>query len=130
MDAPRILIADDDVQFLRACSRALKRSGFAVIPVEDGYQAVDQAVRHEPELFVLDVHMPAGDGFSVHSRLMNHPTLSITPVIFMTHDDSEDIARLAVDHEAMAILYKPFDVEQLLMAVRSALSGTGRDLAA
>ncbi|NNM27239.1 MAG: response regulator, partial [Phycisphaerales bacterium] len=99
----------------------LSKHGYCPICVEDGYQALDFAIRERPDLLLLDVHMPAGDGFGVHERVVKHPELTAKPVIFMTHDPSPEVERIAEEHGAIALMHKPFDLVDLLAKIKSAL---------
>jgi DNA-binding response OmpR family regulator len=125
----KILIADDDAFFLREASLHMAGRGYAVIPVGDGYQALEYALRERPDLLVLDVHMPCGDGFSVHERVIRHPELALAPVIFMTHDRSHAVAVEAARHHASTILYKPFELDELVAAVTRHLPDEQADAA-
>ncbi|MHC4429929.1 MAG: response regulator [Planctomycetota bacterium] len=129
MSTRKILIAEDDAQFRKEVGDFIRRNGFAVVCVEDGYQAVDFALREMPDLLVLDIHMPAGDGFSVHQRLQRHPDLAVTPVIYMTHDPSTNIEEFARRDGAYTLLHKPFDLNDLLASIRKALGETTADAA-
>lgn len=121
MSAKTILIAEDDTDFRRAVGRFLQQQGYHMITAEDGYQAVEFALRERPDLLLLDVHMPAGDGFGVHERLMRHPELELTPVIYMTHDPSHQVEVDAERDGAITLLHKPFEFEELLKVVHQAV---------
>jgi CheY-like chemotaxis protein len=123
---PLILLAEDDPTLRYELGSFLSRQGYTVVAVEDGYQAVEYAVRDNPDLLVLDVHMPAGDGFSVQDRVQKNPELAIKPVIYMTHDHSGSIAKDADAHHAVALLYKPFDPQDLLEHIERALGQNDR----
>lgn len=116
----RVLIADDDARFTRAVRITLEAEGLAVDVARDGYQAVEFARRYAPDLMLLDVHMPAGDGFSVEDRLRRLPGSSPCPIVYVTGDRvvAQSIqSRLGVERA----LLKPFEKEDLLCAVWSAL---------
>ncbi len=121
MPAKSILVAEDDEAFRLQVGKFLRQQGYAVVCVEDGYQAVDFSLRETPDLLILDVHMPAGDGFSVHERLQRHPDLAVTPVIYMTHDPSHEIEVDASQDGAFALLHKPFELDELLKVVHGAI---------
>ena len=104
-----ILIADDDHDLLRAVSIRLKSAGYEVVTALDSYQAVQFANEHRPDLVILDINMPAGDGFTVQERLRNIGELATTPVIYLTGDTSELTKELARRTGAYALLHKPFD---------------------
>ncbi len=117
-----ILIADDDDRVLKALIIRLGSLGFHVITATDGYNALALAAKHKPHLLVLDVNMPAGDGFSVQERLKGIPDMSQTPIIYVTGDRSDRLNDLADELGAFALLHKPFHVEKLVDTILSALS--------
>lgn len=120
MTSKTILIADDDVNLLAALTIRLESEGFKVLRVQDAYQALEQANRHRPDLFLLDINMPAGKGFSVQERLANID-MADTPVIYMTGEQPGRVDRSAEDMGAFAVIHKPFETEELLETVRTAL---------
>lgn len=117
-----ILIADDDERVLKALLIRLGGLGFRMITATDGYNALALASKHKPDLLVLDINMPAGDGFSVQERLKGVPGMSKTPVIYVTGDKSDRLDELADQRGAFAVIHKPFHVETLIDTILSALS--------
>ena len=121
MTAFKILVAEDDLESRQNIGQLLVQHGFAVVCVEDGYQALEYALREKPDLLLLDVHMPAGDGFSVHDRVKLHPEVALKPVIYMTRDPSTEIEDVAAAHGAFTLLHKPFATSDLIDAIKAAL---------
>lgn len=70
---------------------------------QDAYQAVDQARKNHPDVMILDINMPAGDGFSVHNRLSKISSLQGVPIIYLTGDRSVRVASMAREREAFAL---------------------------
>lgn len=121
MTRHRILVADDDPSMLEAIAVRLESEGFDVVRVQDAYQALATARRDRPDLLLLDVGMPAGDGFSVHERLAAFDELKDVPVIYVTGSPPACVDAEARRHGAVAIVHKPFAADDLLDAVRGAL---------
>jgi len=117
----KILIADDDHALLTSLAVRLRSEGYEVVCAQDGYQAVEQARRVGPDVIILDVHMPAGDGFTVQDRLDKMSDFAGTPVIYLTGERSEHVRALVEAHGAFALLLKPFDTGDLLATVREAI---------
>lgn len=117
----RILVADDDRPTCDAVRLRLESAGFEVLCAEDGYQVLATARREQPDLLVLDVGMPAGDGFSVHERLRHLPELASIPIIYMTGESSDTIDRRAIEKGARCVLHKPFRGIDLIEECRAAL---------
>ena len=121
MPTKRILFADDDIALLKAYSMRLEHAGFEVLQAPDAYQALQVARREKPDLLLLDVHMPAGDGFSVQQRIEKIEGIEDIPVIYLTGDSSDRVDRSVEQMGAFAVLHKPIDKEQLIQTVRAAL---------
>ena len=117
MTTPTILIADDDKDYLIGTTRRLEHAGYTVLQANSGDDAVKLALEREPDLLILDVHMPSGDGFQCIERLDHHPSLSLLPVIYVTGDRAEHTRISAVRHGAMRVLRKPVDQEELLETI-------------
>jgi DNA-binding response OmpR family regulator len=119
--AHKVLIADDDRTHLLALQIRLRSEGFEVICAQDAYFAVQQACEGKPDAMVLDINMPAGDGFTVQERIGRMADLEGIPVIYLTGENSQRVTDLARTHGAFALLFKPFDIADLLTKLREAI---------
>jgi DNA-binding response OmpR family regulator len=117
---PQILVADDAPGFLKAMTVRLQREGYSVVVASDGYFALDFAVEHKPDLLILDVCMPAGDGFTVQDRKDELPALADVPVIYVSGDKSDQRPLRA--ERGATILHKPFHFDEMLDLVERALT--------
>ena len=113
-----ILAADDDSQLLRLVTRNLELEGYAVRPVSDGQQALDEIERELPDLVLLDVMMPRLDGFTVCERVRE---FSAVPIIIVTARGQDQDKVRGLDLGADDYLTKPFSVEELVARVRAVL---------
>ncbi len=120
----KILIADDDRNHLLALQLRLESEGYEVICAQDAYFAVQQARDSKPDAMILDINMPAGDGFTVQERTCRTGKLDGVPVIYLTGENSQRVADLARTHDAFALLFKPFDVSDLLATLREAIDAS------
>jgi DNA-binding response OmpR family regulator len=116
-----ILLADDDEALLKALAVRLEHEGYRVITTLDAYQALDHAVKHDPDLLVLDINMPAGRGFSVAQRMTRINHLVQTPVLFLTGDPDPSLRAQALALGAVGFVTKPFDTVDLLYRIRMAV---------
>lgn len=82
-----ILIVDDDTAILRLFSAQLAKAGFEVLPAHDGNEGREMARRFQPDLILLDVHMPVMDGYKTLSYLKHDEETKHIPVIFLTNED-------------------------------------------
>ena len=118
---PRILLADDDELLLKALTIRLEKLNVQVITATDGYTSLAKASEWRPDLMILDVNMPAGDGFSVQERLGNDPALRRIPVIYLTGDQSQRLDTLCEKMGGFALFHKPFRLPQLIECINQAL---------
>lgn len=77
-----ILLADDDIDCLRLMALRCQSLGLRVLTASDGMDTLSSVIRNTPDLLVLDINMPGGDGFSVAEKLMRDPKIPPTPVVF------------------------------------------------
>jgi PAS domain-containing protein len=78
----------------------------------------------QPDVILLDLGLPAGDGFLVMERLRNFPSLASIPIVVLTARDPETARQRAMVAGAIAFLRKPVDHEQLFQAIRRAVGTT------
>jgi two-component system, NtrC family, sensor kinase len=77
-----VLIADDDPDFVQLLARRCEALGLRILTASDGLDALMSVVRDAPDLLILDISMPGGDGLSVAEKLLRDPRMRPTPVIF------------------------------------------------
>ncbi|MEM6394172.1 MAG: response regulator [Planctomycetota bacterium] len=123
---PRILIADDHTKLVEALKFRFEKRGFQVHTAHDGYNALATATREPLDLMILDINMPAGDGFSVQERLHKPRGSAGIPVIYITGDKSVRLDEVAEDLGALAVFHKPFQFNELFHAASCIV----RDIAA
>jgi DNA-binding response OmpR family regulator len=116
-----ILIVDDDPDMWLGLHVRLKANHYNVIFGADGMASIAEARKHMPDLIILDLGLPAGDGFSVMERLKANDSLSLIPVIVLSARDLNANMDRALKAGAKAFLQKPVDNAQLLSAIRKAL---------
>src|SRR6266513_2281054 len=117
----KILVIEDDPVARADLQARLTAQGYPVALAADAASAVTAVNRERPDLILLDLGLPAGDGFLVLERLRKIKTLAAIPVLIITgRSDAETRKRV----EAMGVapvLVKPVGTEALLAAIRSAL---------
>lgn len=117
MSRARILLADDDHELRDALRIRLVARGHEVHTAADGMQATRLAHRVRPDVIVLDIGMPGGDGHKVAQRLRADAVTMALPIIFLTaRTDLADFER-ARANRVEKYLVKPFQVEELVLAV-------------
>ena len=124
MERPKILIVDDDPDLRRAMKIRLRANHYGTVQASDGYSAIAMAQKERPGLIILDLGLPAGDGFAVLQRLQDTDTLSSIPVIVLTAHDPQFNEQKTLQAGATAFFQKPADNGELLDMIRETLPNT------
>ena len=109
---PRILIVDDENDFIELLQYKLAGHGYDLIVANDGIHALSQARQMKPDLILLDILLPDLDGLSVCEILKRQPSTKKIPVIFMSAL-SGDVTRRTVAMHADDFFTKPLDLPRL-----------------
>src|ERR1700678_4074014 len=117
-----VLLVDDDNTVLLGTGIRLKSMGYIVFTAKDAVSAVSAVRKNEPDVVVLDISLPAGDGFLVADRLQNMVGSAATPIIFITASENPTLRERAMKLGAVGFLKKPFDATSLTDAIEMALS--------
>ena len=99
----------------------MKANGYRVISATDAISAIEVARKEAPDLIILDLGLPAGDGFVVLERMRGLADLGAIPVIVLSARDPADNKKRALDAGAVAFFQKPPDNHEFLTAIRQAL---------
>ncbi len=89
MPKQKILIVDDDPDLKKGLNLRLRANHYDTVYASDGFSAVMMAQKERPNLIILDIGLPAGDGFVVLERLQKNATLASIPVIVLTARDPQ-----------------------------------------
>ena len=116
-----VLLADDHEEFLAAVVRHLKPHFEVVRAVGNGQALLDEAVRLEPDLIVLDISMPGLSGLEVAKRL--RAMGSRARIVFLTVHADSDYVRAAFDAGALGYVLKSELASELVACLRDALVG-------
>jgi CheY-like chemotaxis protein len=125
MSNPKILIIDDDNDIRRALHIRLRSHGYDTVFAGDGLTAINTALKESPDLILLDLGLPAGDGFVVMERFQKNTRLSHIPVIVLTARECRGNQEKAVAAGCFAFFQKPADNGELMSAVEKALKQSG-----
>ena len=121
MATSKILIVDDDPDLRQALRLRLRANHYDTVHAVDGYSAIAQAYKEHPNLIILDLGLPAGDGFIVLDRLQRDDKLSGIPVIVLTARDPQTTEQRSLQAGATAFFQKPADNKELLDVIRATL---------
>jgi two-component system, OmpR family, response regulator len=115
----RILIVEDEVKIARAIRRGLEREGYATEVAGTGQEAILRATEQDYDAIVLDVMIPAPDGFAVCRQMRARNRWA--PVLMLTARDSVEDRVRGLDAGADDYLVKPFSFGELLARLRALL---------
>lgn len=116
MGNPRILVIDDEENFLGLLAKVLGKEGYEIRTTTDGAQGLQWFENESFDLSVVDIRMESLDGFSILERIRSRRPDAI--VIMMTAYPDEKTRSLAALKSATAYLVKPIDMDELKQAIR------------
>ena len=124
--AVTILIIDDEPDIVEIVRHRLEQDGYSIVSAVDGLKGLALVREQAPDLILLDVMMPGIDGFAVARVLKNNPQTAAIPLIMLTAKaDFHSVAQgwnVNVDN----YITKPFDLDELARAIKSALQSRGK----
>ncbi|MBA2389159.1 MAG: response regulator [Geodermatophilaceae bacterium] len=121
MESKLIQIVEDDADLALALGIRLRANGYSVVTSQDSITAVTTAKNSTPDLIILDLGLPGGDGFVFLSRLRSLMHLALIPVIVLTARGADSEVK-ALQAGARAFFQKPADHDALLAAVADLLA--------
>jgi DNA-binding response OmpR family regulator len=119
----RVLVVDDEADFLATYERLLRREGYEVVTATSRATGLAALAGEPPHLVISDVRLPDGDGLDVVRAARGLP--EPMPVIVVTGYPSDETRRAALAAGATTFLAKPFAAAVLLAAIRSSVDGDG-----
>jgi two-component system, OmpR family, response regulator MtrA len=115
----RILAVDDEPHILKLIAFSLRAHGFEVLEASDGLSAVSVAAAEQPDLILLDVMMPALDGYEACRRIKADPATADIPIFMLTAKAQLSEQQTGLDAGAMDYICKPFTPKDLVATVES-----------
>jgi DNA-binding response OmpR family regulator len=118
----KILIVEDDPDLRLALKLRLRANHYDTVHAVDGFSGLALAYKELPNLIILDLGLPAGDGFAVLDYLQREDRLSSIPVIVLTARDPQSSEQRSLAAGAAAFFQKPADNTELLEMIRASLT--------
>jgi len=119
----KILIVDDDEDLRLGLNARLRASGYDTAFAQDGVTAVTIAKQVTPDLIILDLGLPGGDGFLVLKRIKSIASLACTPVVVLSARHPAGNRERALGAGAAAYFQKPANNDELMSSISNALTG-------
>lgn len=120
-----ILVIDDEKDLQELVRYNLEKEGYDVIVAKDGASGLDVALRHKPDLIVLDLMMPGMDGLEVCRRLRGDDRGRHTPLLMLTAKATEADRVVGLEMGADDYVTKPFSPRELVARVKAILRRSG-----
>lgn len=118
----RILIIDDEADFVDTLTFSLESNGFEVVSAPDGQSGIEKLKSENPDLIILDLMMPGMDGYEVTKRLKADSASSNIPIIVLTATVTPDLKQRVCSIQVTDCVTKPCDLEDLVDKIKKALS--------
>ena len=115
---PRVLLVDDDPDILESTQYLIEAEGYQVDTARNGQEALDRLQVQRPDVILLDLMMPVMDGWQFADRLRKTVFANV-PIVVLSATHA--LAERAKQIPATAYLAKPFDIDELLRKLASAI---------
>lgn len=116
----RILIIEDDEKIAKALELRIRNAGYQTAVASDGYAGVSAVPKTNPDLVLLDINMPAGNGFTVAERIRSISPKPM-PIVFITASKKPEFFDRALALGASGYIEKPYNSAQVLALLENVL---------
>lgn len=113
------LVVDDSKMQCRMLQVFLEEEGYDVISANDGFEGVEQYIKHKPDLVLMDISMPVMNGYEATLKIKSVSKNNLCPLIFITSDDTEKAFIESVNVGGDGILVRPFSPEVFKAKIKS-----------
>jgi CheY-like chemotaxis protein len=121
----KILLIDDEKDFVDLVKKFLEMRGYAVMPAYNGIDALEK-MKELPDMVLLDIKMPDMDGFEVLRHLKSNPDIANAPIIMLTSKAETDSIFESQRLWASDYVIKPINLEDLLTLIKRYLDDDKR----
>jgi signal transduction histidine kinase len=118
----KILIVDDSVDTVELLNKRLTFEGYSTLLAYNGKQALEQAVKYNPDLIILDIMMPDMDGYEVCQKLKASRSTRYIPILMLTAKSALEHKIKGLDVGANDYLAKPFNYKELSARIKSLIA--------
>jgi DNA-binding response OmpR family regulator len=115
----RVLVVDDESEFIELLKYNLEHQGFDVLSVANGVEALNVARRELPDVVLMDLMLPDIDGFSVCEILRSQPSTANVPIIVVSALDGDFVRGRSIQAGVACCFKKPVDMKALGESIRS-----------
>lgn len=124
----KILVVEDESDIRELLVDTLVDNGYEVLEAVDGLAGFQQALEYTPDIILLDVMMPGMDGFQTLEKLKQNPKTESIPVIMVSAKGQEQDVQNAINAGAWGYVTKPWDPDELEVAVSNATASLAKSV--
>jgi DNA-binding response OmpR family regulator len=121
MEKKKILIIEDELDVAKLLIARLKSAGYEVMIAADAVQGVQFTHKEKPDLIILDLMLPAGDGLLVLENIRLSAYSKYIPVVILTGVRNEEYKNKAMEKEVEAYFEKPYNPDELIKSIKDIL---------
>jgi len=125
----KILIVEDSPLNMKLLEMVLRAKSYTLLKATDGEEALDIAVREQPDLIIMDIQLPKMNGLEVARRLRETPAFSHTPIIAITAYAMKGDKERVIESGCDAYLSKPINTRELPEVIAEMLLQRQKDRA-
>ena len=125
----KILIVEDSPLNMKLLEMVLRAKSYTLLKATDGKEALDIAVREQPDLIIMDIQLPKMSGLEVVRRLRETPAFSHTPIIAITAYAMKGCKKRVIESGCDAYLSKPINTRELPEVIAEMLLQRQKDRA-
>lgn len=118
----KVLIIEDNPEIRENTSEILELNGYVVITCDNGREGIIAALNEKPDIILCDILMPEVNGYQVIRELRANPLTEKIPFIYVTASGEKSEVKMAMELGANGYVRKPYDVKELIEAIKKALA--------
>ena len=118
----KILLVDDEIDFVELVRVRLENSNYEVIVAYDGEEGLERAEQEHPDLIILDILLPKISGFDICRKLKFDENFKKIPIIMLTAKFQQSDKKFGIAMGADAYMTKPFEPQALIEKIRELLN--------
>ena len=125
--AKKVLVVEDSITMRSLITSTLEEiSGFTVIAVGNGFEALKTLPQQPIDLIITDINMPDINGLEIVKFVKNHPNFRTIPLMIVSTEQSDEDIRKGLSLGASAYVTKPFNPDELRKTVQDVLKSSGQ----
>ncbi len=126
MDTKRVLVVDDDADLVKMLKVRIEAEGYEFMNAVDGKDMLDVLKIKKPHVILLDIMLPAMDGYSALREMHKNEEYADIPVIILSAKEKKKVGDLFILEKIAFFVEKPFETKELMEKIREVITYGGR----